>query len=131
MTNTKITERDIYTAILNGTVDTDVLKAFAEKKIAQLDKRNESAKIRAAKKKAEGDQLMDAVFGFITDEAQTRAQITATMVAEGFDVTEGKVGARLNKLVANGQIAKAKGRVAGEDGKSKAVTLYATEFVEE
>ena len=104
MTNTKITERDIYTAILNGTVDTDVLKAFAEKKIAQLDKRNESAKIRAAKKKAEGDQLMDAVFGFITDEAQTRA---------------------------NGQIAKVKGRVAGEDGKSKAVTLYATEFVDE
>ena len=118
MTNTKITERDIYTAILNGTVDTDVLKAFAEKKLAQLEKRNESAKIRAAKK-------------FITDEAQTRAQITAAMVAEGFDVTEGKVGARLNKLVANGQIAKAKGRVAGEDGKSKSVTLYATEFVEE
>ena len=131
MTNTKITERDIYTAILNGTVDTDVLKAFAEKKIAQLDKRNESAKIRAAKKKAEGDQLMEVVFGFITDEAQTRAQITAAMVAEGFDVTEGKVGARLNKLVANGQIAKAKGRVAGEDGKTKSVTLYATEFVEE
>jgi len=131
MTNTKITERDIYTAILNGTVDTDVLKAFAEKKIAQLDKRNESAKIRAAKKKAEGDQLMEAVFGFITDEAQTRAQITTAMIAEGFDVTEGKVGARLNKLVANGQIAKAKGRVAGEDGKTKSVTLYATEFVEE
>ena len=120
----KITERDIYTDILNGTIDMEILKVFAEKKIAQLDKRNASAKARAEKRKAAGDELMNVVFTFVSDEAKTRAQITAELVAEGYDVTEGKVGARLNKLVANGQVAKAKGRVAGENGKTKAATLY-------
>ena len=54
----KITERDIYNSILNETFDLAVLKEFAEKKLAQLDKRNESAKIRAAKKRAESDELL-------------------------------------------------------------------------
>ena len=124
----KLTERDLYNSILNGNVDADALRAFAEKKLAQLDKRNESAKRRAAVKRAEGDSLVETVFNHIGDEAKTRAQITAELVAEGFDVTEGKVGARLNKLVAEDRIAKAKGRVAGEDGKTKAVTLYALAF---
>lgn len=127
MTN-KLTERDLYNSILNGNVDADALRAFAEKKLAQLDKRNESAKRRAAVKRTEGDALVETVFNHIGDEAKTRAQITAELVAEGFDVTEGKVGARLNKLVAEDRIAKAKGRVAGEDGKTKAVTLYALAF---
>ena len=124
----KLTERDLYNSILNGNVDADALRAFAEKKLAQLDKRNESAKRRAAVKRTEGDALVETVFNHIGDEAKTRAQITAELVAEGFDVTEGKVGARLNKLVAEDRIAKAKGRVAGENGKTKAVTLYALAF---
>ena len=45
----KITEREIYNAMINGTIDADVMVEFATKKLAQLDKRNESAKIRAAK----------------------------------------------------------------------------------
>ena len=124
----KLTERDLYNSILNGNVDADALRAFAEKKLAQLDKRNESAKRRAAVRRAEGDALGEAVFNHVGDEAKTRAQITAELVAEGFDVTEGKVGARLNKLVSEDRIAKAKGRVAGEDGKSKTVTFYALAF---
>ena len=124
----KLTERDLYNSILNDNVDIDALRAFAEKKLAQLDKRNESAKRRAAVKRAEGDALVETVFNHIGDEAKTRAQITAELVAEGFDVTEGKVGARLNKLVAEDRIAKAKGRIASEDGKSKSVTLYALAF---
>ena len=124
----KLTERDLYNSILNGNVDADVLKAFAEKKLAQLDKRSESAKRRAAVKRAEGDALVEAVFTHVGDEAKTRAQITSELVAEGFDVTDAKVGARLTKLVNDGRIAKAKGRVAGEDGKSKAATLYALAF---
>lgn len=124
----KITEKAVYTGILEGTIDTDVLKAFAEKKLAQLDKRAESAKIRAAKKKAEGDALIEAVFACIGDEAKTRTQITSELIDEGYDVTEGKVTARLTKLVKDGRIAKAKGKVTGEDGKSKTATLYALAF---
>ena len=124
----KITEKAVYTGILEGTIDADVLKAFAEKKLAQLDKRAESAKIRAAKKKAEGDALIEAVFACIGDEAKTRTQITSELIDEGYDVTEGKVTARLTKLVKDGRIAKAKGKVIGEDGKSKTATLYALAF---
>lgn len=124
----KITEKAVYTGILEGTIDADVLKAFAEKKLAQLDKRAESAKIRAAKKKAEGDALIEAVFACIGDEAKTRTQITSELIDEGYDVTEGKITARLTKLVKDGRIAKAKGKVTGEDGKSKTATLYALAF---
>lgn len=124
----KLTERDLYNSILNGNVDADALKAFAEKKLAQLDKRAESAKRRAAVKRAEGDALVEAVFTHVGDEAKTRAQITSELVADGFDVTDAKVGARLTKLVNDGRIARAKGKVTGEDGKSKTATLYALAF---
>lgn len=128
MTNTKMTEREIYNAMIEGSLDAETMKEFAEKKLAQLDKRNASAKVRAAAKRAEGDELKAVVSSFVGDEPQTRAQITAAMVEAGYDVTEGKVGARLNKLVADGEIAKAKARIVGEDGKSKAATLYALSF---
>lgn len=128
MTNTKMTEREIYTAMLNGTLDAEVAKEFAEKKLAQLDKRNASAKVRAERKRAEGDALTEAVFGCVSDEAKTREQITAELVEAGNDVTVGKVQARLTRLFNEGRIAKAKAKVEGEDGKAKTVMVYATEF---
>ena len=120
----KVTERDIYNAMINGTIDAETMKAFAEKKIAQLDKRNESAKVRAAKKRAAGNEMAEVVLSYVGDEAQSRAQITEAMVADGHDVTVAKVGARLNVLASDGRIVKEKGKVTGEDGKSKVVTLY-------
>lgn len=120
----KITERDIYNSILDGTYDVDVLVDFATKKLAQLDKRNASAKIRAERKRAEGDALMASVLGFVSDEPQSRSDIAAAMIDAGFEVTDAKVGARLNKLVAAGEIVKANAKVAGENGKSKTVVVY-------
>ena len=128
MTNSKMTEREIYNAMIDGTVSAETLKEFAEKKIAQLDKRNASAKIRAERKRAEGDELANSVLGFVSDEPQTREQIAEAMVAAGYEVTVGKVQARLTKLFNEGRIAKAKAKVAGEDGKSKTVMVYAHEF---
>ena len=127
MTN-KMTERDIYNAMINGTIDADVMVEFAEKKLAQLDKRNEKSKERAAAKRAEADELTEKVAEFVTDEAQTRDQITNAMVEAGYDVTVGKVQARLTKLIEASRIAKAKAKVAGEDGKNKVVTVYALGF---
>lgn len=121
----KITEREIYNAMINGTIDADVMVEFATKKLAQLDKRNESAKIRAAKKRAEGNELEALVLGYVTEEGQTRGQIAEAMLADGHDVTVGKVQARLTALVEAGKVSKEKGKVAGEDGKSKAATFYA------
>ena len=128
MTNTKITERDIYNSMIDGTIDFATMKEFAEKKLAQLDKRNASAKERASKKRAETDDLTDVVFEFITDEPQTREQICAAMVEAGHDVTVGKVQSRLTRLVRDERIAKAKAKAVGEDGKTKIITVYATEF---
>lgn len=103
----KITERDIYNSILDGTFDVETLQGFATKKLAQLDKRNATAKIRAERKRAEGDQLVGAVYEFVTDEPKNRAQIAAEFNAEhGTELSPAKIGARLSKLARNGQIAK-------------------------
>ena len=130
MSTSKITEREILNSIIDGTADPDVLVAYAEKKIAQLDKRNASAAKRAAAKRAAGDELMESVFGFVTDEPQTRSQIAAAMIGEGFEVTDAKVGARLNKLVAQERIAKANAKFTDENGKRHVVVVYATEIAE-
>ena len=118
----KITERDLYNAMIAGTIDAETLKAFAEKKIAQLDKRNASAAKRAAAKRAAGDELTERVFERVTDEVKVCDEIVAEL-GDGA-LTKGKVQARLNKLVADGRIFKSKVKIAGEDGKSKVLMGY-------
>ena len=103
----KITERDIYNSILDGSFDLDVLQGFATKKLAQLDKRNVSAAKRAAAKRAAGDELTGAVYSFVTDEPQNRAQIAAAYnAANGTELSDAKIGARLSKLAREGQVMK-------------------------
>lgn len=126
MTTNKITERDIYNSILDGSFDVDVLKEFAEKKLAQLDRRNESAAKRAAAKRAESDEIAEGVFAVLTDEFQTRAQITeAYNEANDTDLSEAKIGARLNRLFKEERVVKESVKVTGEDGKAKTVMAYA------
>ena len=60
----KITEREIYNSIINGTADQAVLVEFANKKLAQLDKRNVTAKARAERKRAESNEVTEGIFGF-------------------------------------------------------------------
>jgi len=121
---TKITERDIYNSIIDGTFDVNVLVEFATKKLAQLDHRNEKAKERAAAKRAEGDELTEKIFGMITDEPQSREDIANALIEEGLDVTVGKVGYRLSALVADGRIVKAEATVPGDEGKARRVVVY-------
>ena len=117
----KITEREIYTSILNGTADQSVLCEFAEKKLAQLDKRNASAKVRAERKRAEGDAVTEGIFGVLTAEPMTRGQVAE---AFGSELSVAKVGARLTKLFNEGRIQKETIKVAGEDGKMKNAVAY-------
>ena len=117
----KITERDIYNSIISGTADQAVLVEFAEKKLAQLDKRNASAKVRAERKRAEGDAVTEGIFGVLTAEPMTRGQVAE---AFGGELSVAKVGARLNKLFNEGRISKETIKVAGEDGKSKNAVAY-------
>ena len=125
MTNTdKLTDRKIYTAIAEGTfddLDTDAIVAWAEKKIAQLDNKAAKAKENAAKKKAEGDALTEAVLANVTNEFQTIADIAEGI--EGEDVTVSKVAYRLNAAFKAGTLDK--GEVILEaDGKKRKVVAY-------
>lgn len=120
MKNT-LTERDIYTAMLNGTLDAEVAKEFAEKKITQLDRRNASAAKRAAAKREAGSEITEAVYAVLGNEPMTRTQVVSAM---GTDLSVAKIGARLNALVREGRVSKETIKVAGEDGKAKSAVAY-------
>ena len=125
MTNTdKLTDRKIYTAIVEGTfedLDTDTIVAWAEKKLAQLDQKAAKAKETAAKKKAEGDELTDAVLATVGDEFETIADIAARI--EGEDVTVSKIAYRLNAAAKAGILEKGELTIDG-DGKKRRVVAY-------
>ena len=124
MATTKITERVILNSILDGTADPDVLVEYAEKRLAQLDKRNESAAKRAAKKRAEGDALSETIYGLLGEEPLNREQIVEKLAEMEIETTPSKVTARMTNLCKEGKVAKTKMKVTGEDGKSREVTGY-------
>lgn len=76
---------------------------FINKQIETLAAKAEKAKEKAAKAKAEGDELRAIVEGILTADAQPIDDIVAQI--EGEDVTKAKVTARLTALV-NAGIAK-------------------------
>jgi FixJ family two-component response regulator len=76
---------------------------FINKQIETLAAKAEKAKEKAAKAKAEGDELRAIVEGILTEDAQPIDDIVAQI--EGEDVTKAKVTARLTALV-NAGIAK-------------------------
>ena len=117
----KITEREIYNSIINGTADQTVLVEFANKKLAQLDKRNVTAKARAERKRAESNEVTEGIFGVLSAERMTREQ-----VAEAFDgeLSVAKVGARLNNLFKDGRVQKETIKVANADGKMTNKVVY-------
>lgn len=124
---TKITERDIYHAMIDGTIDAEVMREFAEKKLAQLDKRNETAKIRAAKKRAEGDALTEQVLQVLSEQPMSREDVVAALADMGVETTVGKVGYRLTALSKpeDGRVVKAEATIGGEDGgKPRHVVVY-------
>lgn len=105
----KIVKRDVLEAIkaVAETVDfgdtvtsADVID-YVDTTLAQLDAKAAKAKERAAKTKAEGDELRAVVEGVLTDDLQTIDDITAQVQAiDGYDdVTKSKVTARLTQLI--------------------------------
>lgn len=101
----KITKRENFEAILELVKDNEELTAFVQHEIELIDNRTAKHKEYRAKKAAEGDALMEAVFETLGDEFVTVDAITEAINAtEGYeDITKGKVVARLTKLVNAGR----------------------------
>ncbi len=138
----KITKRNMYEALVNFaeekglafdngeemvTVSLEDLAAFAQNEIDLLDKKATKAKERAAAKRAEGDELTDAVRAVMsTEEFEPIAEIAARI--EGEDVTVGKVQYRLGLLVKNGEAVKEQITIPGGEGQ-KARKIVAFKLV--
>ena len=131
----KMTKRTVYEALTNyattgvmsydgNEITAEALAAFAENEIALLDKKAVKAKERAAQKRAEGDELTDAVRAAMSAENfEPIADIAARI--EGEDVTVAKVTYRLTQLVKNGEAEKQELTISGGEGqKSRKVQGY-------
>lgn len=126
----KITKREMYEAVIevmNGGElkydPADVIE-FCENEITLLDKKAAKAKETAAKKRAEGDELTDAVRAALSaDTFEPISDIAARI--EGEDVTVAKVTYRLTSLVKNGEAEKSEITVpATETSKARKICGY-------
>lgn len=108
--------------------DVPMLIEFIDGEIAALERKSAKAKETAAAKKAERDELCEAVLAVLTAEAQTRDQIAEQI--EGDEITVAKVGARLNKLVAQGLAEKTEVASVSASGKKSTKMAYSLALVE-
>ena len=101
----KTTKRDYYEMlkeiVLNANVEgATELVEFIDKQVSSIDSKAEKAKARNAEKKANGDELREAVQSVLTDKFQTIDAIVSQI--EGEEITKAKITARLTSLVKNG-----------------------------
>lgn len=105
MADVKMTKKDWFEE-LKGIVEAsdyaqkDEAIAFIDAQIELLDNKAEKAKVRAAAKKAETDELKAVVASLLTEELQTADVIAAKIEDE--DVSKQKVVSRLTALVKDG-----------------------------
>ena len=119
----KLTDiKAILTQVETADYDVPTLIEFVEGEIAALARKSEKAKAKAAEKKTERDELCEAVYAVLTAEPQTRDQVFEQI--EGEDITVAKVGARLNKLVAAGDVTKTEVASVSASGKKSTKMAY-------
>ena len=120
----KMTKKEMFAEIKTLLADRADVVEFCDKEIALLDKKAAKAKETAAKKRAEGDELMEAVFAAVSaDKFEPIAEIAARI--DGPDVTVAKVTYRLTQLAKAGKIEKTEVTIPGGDGaKARKVVAY-------
>lgn len=121
----KVTKKEWYAEIRKVVEAADVENKdgaleFIDNQVKLLEAKAAKAQENAAKKKADGDNLREAVYNVLTTELQTIDQITEQVVIEGEDITRNKVTARLTQLVKAGMAVK--DTVKTDDGRK--VTAY-------
>lgn len=123
MAEVKITKKDWYAQIrviveASDNEQKEGILGFIDHEVELLEAKAAKAAERAASKKADGDELRNAVQAVLTNDLQTIDAITAQI--EGEDITKAKVTARLTQLVKAGVATK--DMVKTED--SRKVTAY-------
>lgn len=130
MENTaKMTQIDIYEKIkeiVSASEDADVatIVEFCDKKIAQAIDKREKAQAKAAEKKAESDEMTDAIAEILTEDGQTAEDIAKALSERFEDITKAKVVSRMGKLIAAGRASKVK------EGKNPMVYMLPTAVTE-
>lgn len=93
-----MTNRDFYTAIINGTL-TDEVKEFATSAIAKLDARNANRSAKPSKTQVENAPIKQALLDHLT---ATNGAFTEGELGEALNITHNKAGALARQLVAEG-----------------------------
>lgn len=128
MAEKKLTKKDMYNGLIATLTENfgDEVKDyvdFLQGEIDALDARAEKEKARRAAKKAEGDDLKDAVANAIGADPITAEDIAEGLADEFPEITKAKVTYRASQLAKEGIIYKV--QVKTEDGRK--VVAYTTE----
>lgn len=132
MAERKITKKEMYNgliATLTENFGDEVQKyvEFLQGEIAALDARAKKEKARRDAKKAEGDDLKDAVAEVIEAEPKTAEAIAEELMDTFPELTKAKVTYRASQLVKDGAIFKV--QIKTEDGRK--IVAYTTEAPKE
>ena len=88
-----MTNREMYEAIINGTITDEVVEKATEE-LKKLDERNAKRVERNAEKAKENKPIMDALFALLTGEPTTTA-----VLAEAVGISTPKASPLLRKMV--------------------------------
>lgn len=94
-----MTNREFYTAIMNGTM-TDEVKSHATEALAKLDERNQKRSSKPSKAQLENEPVKTAIIDYLT----AHGGAVAADIAAGVDITTQKASALCRQLVESGAL---------------------------
>jgi GTP-sensing pleiotropic transcriptional regulator CodY len=116
-TEKRMTKREMCNYIVNGGEITEEVKNWFIKEIEKLDKENEKARERAAKKKAENQPFIDAALEYLDGKEEL---VTASELKENVDIFESVQkasstlrGLEKDKILESEEVKTKKGKVKG------------------
>ena len=111
-----MTNREFYTAIVNGTLTEDVI-AKAHEEIEKLDARNAKRSAKPSKKSLENAPIKESIAEFLADGSHLASEI-----AKGLDLSVSKVSALCRQMVGDGILTVEDVKVKGK-GTQKSYSL--------
>ena len=111
-----MTNREFYTAIVNGTLTEDVITK-AHEEIEKLDARNAKRASKPSKKSLENAPIKDSIAEFLADGSHLASEI-----ANGLDLSVSKVSALCRQMVGDGVLTVEDVKVKGK-GTQKSYSL--------